>query len=77
VPVSPVLDHDESVLGVPRELHPGVFVRSFYFQDPDGILLEFACCGGCWDSRATSGTSRRLRLTAPASEFERRFRLGQ
>ena len=22
---------------------PGVFVRSFYFQDPDGILLEFAC----------------------------------
>ena len=24
-------------------LHPGVFVRSFYFQDPDGILLEFAC----------------------------------
>jgi hypothetical protein len=20
-----------------------VFVRSFYFQDPDGILLEFAC----------------------------------
>ena len=41
--VSPVLDHDESVLGVARELHPGVFVRSFYFQDPDGILLEFAC----------------------------------
>ena len=26
-----------------RELHPGVFVRSFYFQDPDGVLLEFAC----------------------------------
>jgi catechol 2,3-dioxygenase-like lactoylglutathione lyase family enzyme len=43
VRVSPVLDHDESVLGVARELHPGVFVRSFYFQDPDGILLEFAC----------------------------------
>jgi hypothetical protein len=41
--VSPILDHDESELGVARELHPGVFVRSFYFQDPDGILLEFAC----------------------------------
>ena len=26
-----------------REVHDGVFVRSFYFQDPDGILLEFAC----------------------------------
>ena len=22
---------------------PGVYVRSFYFQDPDGITLEFAC----------------------------------
>ena len=26
-----------------RELHPGVYVRSFYFTDPDGITLEFAC----------------------------------
>jgi catechol 2,3-dioxygenase-like lactoylglutathione lyase family enzyme len=43
VRVSRVLGHDESVLGVARELHPGVFVRSFYFQDPDGTLLEFAC----------------------------------
>ena len=41
--VSPILDHDDSESGVARELHPGVFVRSFYFQDPDGILLEFAC----------------------------------
>ena len=24
------------------ELHPGVFMRSVYFLDPDGILLEFA-----------------------------------
>ena len=24
-------------------MHEGVFVRSVYFQDPDGILLEFAC----------------------------------
>ena len=42
VRVSPILDHDDSEFGVARELHPGVFVRSFYFQDPDGILLEFA-----------------------------------
>ena len=27
----------------PTEVHPGVFVRSVYFQDPDGILLELAC----------------------------------
>jgi catechol 2,3-dioxygenase-like lactoylglutathione lyase family enzyme len=43
VKVSPIIDHDDSAEGVARELHPGVFVRSFYFQDPDGILLEFAC----------------------------------
>ncbi|MGE5289196.1 MAG: VOC family protein [Micromonosporaceae bacterium] len=43
VAVSPILNHDDSPLGVAPEMHDGVFVRSFYFQDPDGILLEFAC----------------------------------
>jgi catechol 2,3-dioxygenase-like lactoylglutathione lyase family enzyme len=43
VEVSPVLNHDDSKAGVTPELHPGVFVRSFYFTDPDGVLLEFAC----------------------------------
>jgi hypothetical protein len=38
-----VLNHDESDMQVARELHPGVYVRSFYFHDPDGITLEFAC----------------------------------
>jgi catechol 2,3-dioxygenase-like lactoylglutathione lyase family enzyme len=42
VDVSMVLDHDDSEWQVAREFHPGVFVRSFYFRDPDGILLEFA-----------------------------------
>ena len=43
VAVSPILNHDDSPYGVSREMYDGVFVRSFYFQDPDGILLEFAC----------------------------------
>ncbi|MFB4305338.1 VOC family protein [Actinomadura sp. GTD37] len=43
VTVSPILNHDDSPATVAAKLHPGVFVRSFYFQDPDGILLEFAC----------------------------------
>ncbi|HEY3977818.1 MAG TPA: VOC family protein [Streptosporangiaceae bacterium] len=43
VAVSPILNHDDSPLGVSRDVYDGVFVRSFYFQDPDGILLEFAC----------------------------------
>jgi catechol 2,3-dioxygenase-like lactoylglutathione lyase family enzyme len=35
-------NHDDSEFGIAEEMHPGVFVRSIYFQDPDGILLEFA-----------------------------------
>jgi len=38
-----VANHDDSELGISDDLHPGVFVRSIYFQDPDGVLLEFAC----------------------------------
>ena len=42
VEVSMILDHDDSEYQIARRFHPGVFVRSFYFRDPDGILLEFA-----------------------------------
>lgn len=42
VEVSMVLDHDDSPDQVARTFHPGVFVRSFYFFDPDGVMLEFA-----------------------------------
>ena len=42
VAVSPVMNHDDSPRQVAEQLHEGVFVRSVYFQDPDGILLEFA-----------------------------------
>jgi catechol 2,3-dioxygenase-like lactoylglutathione lyase family enzyme len=38
-----IANHDESEYGISKEVHPGVFVRSVYFQDPDGILLELAC----------------------------------
>jgi catechol 2,3-dioxygenase-like lactoylglutathione lyase family enzyme len=43
VRVGPVLNHDESETQVAAKLHPGVYVRSFYFHDPDGVTLEFAC----------------------------------
>jgi catechol 2,3-dioxygenase-like lactoylglutathione lyase family enzyme len=42
VPCTEVANHDDSEFGLSEEMHPGVFVRSVYFQDPDGILLEFA-----------------------------------
>ncbi len=43
VRVGPVLNHDQSAAQVSATVHPGVYVRSFYFLDPDGITLEFAC----------------------------------
>lgn len=42
VVTGPVLNHDDSERGIADELHDGVYVRSMYFFDPDGILLEFA-----------------------------------
>ncbi len=43
VPTSEVADHDDSEFGLADSPDAeGVFVRSLYFQDPDGILLEFA-----------------------------------
>lgn len=42
VEVSRILNHDDSAAGVSRGVNDTTFVRSFYFQDPDGILLEFA-----------------------------------
>ena len=42
IEVSMILDHDDSEHQIAAEFHSGVFVRSFYFRDPDGVLLEFA-----------------------------------
>jgi catechol 2,3-dioxygenase-like lactoylglutathione lyase family enzyme len=43
VSVPVVVNHDDSPRGVSEKVHPGVFVRSVYFRDPNGIMLEFAC----------------------------------
>lgn len=37
-----VVNHDESEKQASPELTPSTYVRSIYFKDPDGILLEFA-----------------------------------
>jgi catechol 2,3-dioxygenase-like lactoylglutathione lyase family enzyme len=42
IEVGVILNHDDSEFGVAPKMRDGVFVRSIYFQDPDGILLEFA-----------------------------------
>ena len=43
VPVVPmVVNHDDSQTTVSQTMHEGVFVRSVYFTDPNGIMMEFA-----------------------------------
>lgn len=42
VECSAIMNHDDSEIGVSAEDGPDVFVRSVYFRDPDGILLEIA-----------------------------------
>jgi hypothetical protein len=42
IETSHVFNHDDSPMGVSKDVYEGTFVRSIYFMDPDGILLEFA-----------------------------------
>lgn len=42
VKLGPVLNHDNSPSQVSAEVTEDVFVRSVYFWDPDGVMLEFA-----------------------------------
>jgi catechol 2,3-dioxygenase-like lactoylglutathione lyase family enzyme len=61
VPCSEVANHDDSEWGISNEVHDGVFVRSVYIQDPDGILLEFAC----WTRPLGPGDIHHKPATAP------------
>ena len=58
-----VANHDDSEVGLSEQMHPGVFVRSVYFQDPDGILLEFAA----WTRSFTPADVRHEPVRAPAA----------
>ena len=66
VAVGPVLNHDDSRSQVAAKLHPGVYIRSFYFTDPDGILLEFAC----WTKQFTEEDN----VAVPKTSADRRPR---
>ncbi|ORW19769.1 glyoxalase [Mycolicibacter nonchromogenicus] len=68
VRVGPILNHDESEWQASPTLHPGVYVRSFYFQDPDGITLEFAC----WTKEFTGDEEQ----VAPKTAADRRVPAG-
>ncbi len=63
VDVTEIANHDNSPAQVSKTVTDDVFVRSIYFRDPDGVLLEFA------------GWTRDLRpdeaLDAPATAEDR------
>jgi len=42
VKIGAVMNHDNSPSQVSATVTPDVFVRSVYFFDPDGVMLEFA-----------------------------------
>lgn len=46
VQCSPLINHDRSEWGVSKVMTDDVFIRSVYFFDPDGVLLEFASWTG-------------------------------
>ena len=62
-----IANHDDSEWGISDDMHSGVYVRSIYFQDPDGILLEFAC----WMRKLTSPTSLTPRPGRPTRGWPR------
>jgi catechol 2,3-dioxygenase-like lactoylglutathione lyase family enzyme len=37
-----VINHDDSPAGAAAQVHPGVWIRSMYFRDPNGIHMELA-----------------------------------
>jgi catechol 2,3-dioxygenase-like lactoylglutathione lyase family enzyme len=64
VTVTAIANHDDSPRQVSAEVHPGVFMRSVYFFDPDGILLEFAS----WTNAARAlASDQSVELAAPVS----------
>ena len=63
IEVTEIANHDDSPYQVSREMHPGVFMRSMYFFDPDGILLEFSCWTN--EGRALADDQRSDVATAP------------
>ncbi len=63
IKVTEVINHDDTERQVSLKVNEKSFVRSIYFQDPDGIQLEFAC----WLREFHEGDVRH----APATDADR------
>jgi catechol 2,3-dioxygenase-like lactoylglutathione lyase family enzyme len=49
IKVTKILNHDNSPTQSSDHMHDGVYVRSVYFFDPDGVCLEFAAWTAVFD----------------------------
>lgn len=58
---TPILNHDNSPRGISLEITDTTFVRSVYFYDPDGIMLEFAAWTRALNEADVSHTPARAR----------------
>lgn len=63
IEVTEIVNHDNSPMQVSETVTDDVFVRSMYFFDPDGILLEFAA----W-TRELGPDEAQLKGTGPAEK---------
>ena len=61
--VTEIVNHDNSPMQVSETVTDDVFVRSMYFFDPDGVLLQFAA----W-TRALGPDEARLGGVGPAEK---------
>ena len=57
---TPVINHDDSEAQASLSITDTTFVRSIYFKDPDGILLEFAA----WTREMNEGDVRHEPMAA-------------
>lgn len=65
---TPILNHDNSPRGISLEITDTTFVRSVYFYDPDGIMLEFAAWTRALDEADVSHTPARALELALAGD---------
>lgn len=73
IKVTKILNHDNSPTQSADHMHDGVYVRSVYFFDPDGVCLEFAAWTAVFDEHDVAhdpvqadGTKRKGMIVAEA-----------
>jgi hypothetical protein len=80
VAVTAIVNHDNSPMQVSEAVTDDVFVRSMYFFDPDGVLLEFAAwtreLGPDEAAHAPATAEDEERYLEKQREFMARYRAG-